>query len=188
MPCPDIIHVMWHCAIVKECPDSWNLTLQPCWRMMHQLMLIHAHEVRLPGGKDREEMMCPVSTEQWQQRAVATQTAQATGTTRGQVCANQALCMQMHVLVPKRQTWEHVSHGRHQAGKQHQPDGVPPCRRRPWMIDHAVATGNQHHGVIERVASDTSCSVLRVQLTRTTKWTDSILCMLQTLRHHFFEK
>jgi hypothetical protein len=91
---------------------------------MHQLMFIHAHEVRLPGGKAREEMMRPVSPEQWQQRAVATQTAQATGTTRGQVCANQAwlgpgtICMQMHVLVPKRQTWEHVRHGRHRATKQ----------------------------------------------------------------------
>lgn len=87
--------------------------------------------------------MCPVSPEQWQQRAVATtQTAQAMGTTRGAgVCANQALArnhmhaeLQMHVLVPKRQTWEHVSHG------HHQPDGVPavPCRRRAGLTNQAA--------------------------------------------------
>ncbi|CAD6267091.1 unnamed protein product [Miscanthus lutarioriparius] len=138
VPCPDIIHVMWHCAIVKECPDSWNLTLQPCWRAMHQLMFIHAHEVRLPGGKAREEMMCPVSPEQWQQRAVATQTAQTTGTTRGQVCANQALRMQMHVPVPKRQTWEHVSHGRHQAAPSRWGAAVPGCRRRAGLTNQAA--------------------------------------------------
>jgi hypothetical protein len=139
------------------------------------LMFIHAHEVRLPGGKAREEMMRPVSPEQWQQRAVATQTAQATGTARGQVCANQAwlgpqepyacrcmslsqrdkpgsMCAMGATAPPSRQAaptrWGAAVPA---PGRPHQPGGGMIGRPRPWMIDHAVATGNQHHGVTERM-------------------------------------
>ena len=95
-------------------------------------------------------MVCPVSPEQWQQRAEQLQTAQVTRTTRetGVLPIRLGLAgttNRMHVLGPKRQTWGHVSHGRHRAA----PDGVPAGlnnhgggligRRRPWMMDHAAA-------------------------------------------------